>query len=464
MNLQKPSLAIIGGGITGIAAALELAKSDRFEITLFEKADHLGGMSDYYTWDGITWDRFYHVILSTDTVMLDFIRQLGLKDQLFWKEAKSGFYGDGKLVSMSTTLDFIRFPFLSLWDKFRLGLGILYSARIKDPTKLDRIYAKEWLTKVFGRRVYESIWDPLLRSKLGSAREKTSAAFIWATIARLYGARSAENKQEKMGHVQGGYKTILDAAEKKLTQLGVRITLNSPVNELEPIAASSPKPQTPEEFTTNGTNSTDKTNSHNSFSVEVNGTFHRFDNVLFTVNCPAVLNTLHQKDPQPYWEHIGQVKYLGVICVLLFLSRTLSPYYVINLLDKKLPFTGIIEATNIVPPYELKDLHLVYLPKYITENDPLNTRSDTEIKDLFTSGLQKVYPELKEEEILYHAVFRETFVQPLQELNYLKRSNSVHTPIDSLYLVNTSMISNSTLNNNAAITLAKQAAEYIASK
>ena len=85
------------------------------------------------------------------------------------------------------------------------GMGIVYSSRIKDPGRLDRIVVREWLTRVFGRRVYENIWEPLLRSKLGDAREKTSAAFIWATINRLYGARgSGGSKKERMGHVSGG--------------------------------------------------------------------------------------------------------------------------------------------------------------------------------------------------------------------------------------------------------------------
>ena len=275
---KKQSIAVVGGGMTGIAAALELAKSGKFDVTLFEQADHLGGMSDYYTWNDITWDRFYHVILSTDTLMIDFIKEIGLEDQLFWKETKSGFYGDGKLVSMSTMMDFLKFPFLSLWQKFRLGLGILYSSRINDPKNLEKIYVRQWLTKVFGRRVYEKIWDPLLRSKLGDAREKTSAAFIWATINRLYGARNAENKQEKMGHVHGGYKTILDAAEKKLKQYGVQILLNSPVTKIESIfltqtsnlsrplgnlPTSNLNPLAAEHHLTDQTNSTNETNRTN---------------------------------------------------------------------------------------------------------------------------------------------------------------------------------------------------------
>ena len=202
--------------MTGIAAAMRLAESDRYEVTLFEKAEKLGGLSSCYTWEDITWDRFYHVVLSTDNVMLDFLNELKLKDQLFWTETRSGFYGYGRLVSMSSTLDFIRFPFMSMWQKLRMVIGLLYSSSIKDPSRLDKIYVREWLTSVFGRRVYENIWEPLLRSKLGDAREKTSAAFIWATINRLYGARgSGGSKKERMGHVSGGYATILKASGQK---------------------------------------------------------------------------------------------------------------------------------------------------------------------------------------------------------------------------------------------------------
>ena len=175
--------------MTGISAALRLGQEPNLEVTLIEKADHLGGLSDYFSWGPVTWDRFYHVVLSTDEVLIGFLSDLGLEKNLRFTETKSGFFGDGRLVSLSSNSDFLRFPFLSLWQKCRLALGVLYSASFKDGSRLDQLYVRQWLTSVFGRRVYEQIWDPLLRSKLGSAREETSAAFIWATIRRLYGAR-----------------------------------------------------------------------------------------------------------------------------------------------------------------------------------------------------------------------------------------------------------------------------------
>lgn len=435
----RESLAIVGGGMTGIASALELAKPGKYLITLFEKNKNLGGLSAYFEWQGMRWDRFYHVILSTDTEMLEFINELGLKDQLFWRDTKSGFYGAGKLVSLSSLFDFLKFPFLSPWQKFRMGLGILYSSSIKEPSRLDRIYMRQWLTKVFGRRVYEKIWEPLLRSKLGDAKERTSAAFIWATINRLYGARSSGTKQEKMGHVKGGYYTILKSAENKLIELGTKVLTNSPVFSLE-------LPNHPYDRQIKLTTK--------------NETF-KFDKVLLTVDCPAVLKMICCNNHHPYWDQMKKVEYLGVICVLLVLSRKLSSYYVINLLDIDLPFTGIIEATNIVSPEDLGERHLVYLPKYLSFDDPLANIEDDKIVEHFIEKLKKVFPDLKDEEILHKRLLREPFVQPLQELNFSERAFEIPTPMKGVYFVNTSMIDNSTINNNAAITLAHKAVNTI---
>ena len=425
--------------MTGIASALELAKTGKFLITLFEKNKNLGGLSSYFQWQEMIWDRFYHVILSTDTKLLEFISELGLQDELFWRNTKSGFYGKGKLVSLSSLFDFLKFPFLSPWQKLRLGLGILYSTSIKEPSRLDRIYIRQWLTKVFGRRVYEKIWEPLLRSKLGGAKERTSAAFIWATINRLYGARSSGSKQEKLGHVKGGYYTILKSAEKKLIELGIKILTNSSVLHIE-------LPERPHDRQINLTTNNDT---------------YKFDRVLLTVDCPAVLKIVNCDNHHPYWDKMKKVEYLGVICVLLVLSRKLSPYYVINLLDRDLPFTGIIEATNVAFPEDLGEKHIVYLPKYLSSDDSFANMKDDNIIEHFIEKLKKVYPDLKDEEILHKRLFREACVQPLQELNFSERTFEISTPIKGVYFVNTSMIYNSTINNNAAITLAHEAVNTI---
>ncbi len=433
---NKQKIAVIGGGITGIAACLELAKKGDFEITLFEKEENLGGLSTWFDCDGVIWDKYYHVVLSTDSVTLAFISELGLEDQIFWRETKTGFYGQGKLVPMSTTLDFLRFPFMSLWQKFRMGLGIIYSARVSNSSRLDKIFAREWLTKVFGRRVYENIWEPLLRSKLGDAREKTSALFIWATIQRLYGARQGQSKKEQMGHIRGGYYTILQAATKKLEQAGVTLRTAEPVLEVQ-------------------------TSPEGHAIVTRNGQY-TFDKAIFTTDCPTTLNLLRPATA-PYWENLAAIDYLSVFCVVFILSRKLSPYYVINLLDKDLPFTGIIEPTNIISPEDTDGKHIVFLPKYAPATDSIHNCTNDEIMETFTRHLKNVFPDLEDSHILQKKLHKTRYVQPIQALEYQQNLPTFSTPIPGIYVVNTSMIINSTLNNNTAISLAKRCISHILS-
>jgi protoporphyrinogen oxidase len=129
-----------------------------------------------------------------------------------------------------------------------------------------------------------------------------------------------------------------------------------------------------------------------------------------------------------------------------------------------LPFTGIIEATNVVDPAEVGGKHLVYLPKYAVQDDPIWSRSDADVSREFTDALKRVFGDLKEEQVLHAAVFRRRHVQPLQDVDYLNRLVGYRTPMDGVYVVNTSMIYNSTLNNNAVVHLAREAAATVAAE
>lgn len=453
---KQESLAVVGGGVIGIAAAIGLAKCGKFKVTIIEKEKHLGGLSSYYRWQDILCDRFYHVILSDDTNLISLIKDLDIESKLFWRESKSGFYGEGKLVPFSSAKDFTIFPFLSLWQKFRLGLGILYTAHIRDSSKLCGISVEKWLIKIFGKGVYAKFWEPLLRSKLGEAKNRTSASFIWATIKRLYGAQSLSGKREKMGHVLGGYYTILKAAGKRLDELGVKIIENSPVVKI------SYKNKFDLKNKSENINSTHSNPLNHEVLLETDSRRFVFNKVLFTGPCSEFLKVLNYNDESNlYWQRLREVEYLGVVCVLIILKRKLSPYYVINLLDKELPFTGIIESTNVIIMQDRGDRHLVYLPKYVAEDDPISHLDDDKVIKKFVDNLKRIFPECKEGDILHSKVFREKYVQPIQKLDCLNRYIGFKTPISGLYLANNSMIHYSTLHNNAVLQVARDVVQSI---
>ena len=187
---QSQRWAVIGGGLLGMTLAKRLAEQNQ-KVTVFEAASQLGGLASAWNLGEVVWDRHYHVTLLSDTALRALLAELGLEKEMQWVETRTGFYTGGKLYSMSNTLEFLRFPPLGLLDKLRLGATIFYASRVKDWKRLEKVGVADWLRRWSGDYTTEKIWLPLLRAKLGDNYRKTSAAFIWATIARMYAARPA---------------------------------------------------------------------------------------------------------------------------------------------------------------------------------------------------------------------------------------------------------------------------------
>ncbi len=173
--------------------------------------------------DGAVWDRFYHVILMSDLNTRKILKEIGLENDLRWVETKTGFYSGGKLYSMSNIIEFFKFPPINIIDKFRLGLTIFIASKIKNWQKLENILVADWLTRWSGKRVFEKIWLPLLKAKLGENYKNTSAAFIWTTIQRMYAARKSGLKKEMFGYVTGGYEKVNEQICRAFT--GIRCQL-----------------------------------------------------------------------------------------------------------------------------------------------------------------------------------------------------------------------------------------------
>ena len=155
--------------------ALRLAKSGR-KVTIFESANEIGGLAAAWEIGDVVWDKHYHVTLASDKHTRKIVDELGLGDEFRWVETKTGFYTDGELVSMSNTMEFLKFPPLGLIGKLRLGATIFAASRLKNWKRLEKISVEKWLTRLSGRRTFEKIWKPLLKAKLGDAYKETSSS------------------------------------------------------------------------------------------------------------------------------------------------------------------------------------------------------------------------------------------------------------------------------------------------
>jgi protoporphyrinogen oxidase len=425
-------IGVVGGGMLGLGVALRL-REQGCDVTVFEGASQIGGLTAAHDIGGVTWDRFYHVTLLSDSHLRALLDEIGLGDRINWRTTRTGFYTDGHLYSFSSAIDFARFPALSPIDKLRLGWTILKASRITDGEALERISVVDWLTQLSGRRTVERIWLPLLRAKLGENYRRASASFIWAIIARLYAARRSGLKREMFGYVDGGYDVVLRRLRDYLAARGVELVTGRPVAEVE------------------------------SGSLRLaDGETRSFDAIVLTVPCGRVNALCPQLTPAER-NRLAGVVYQGVVCPSLLLTQPLADYYVTNITDSWVPFTGVIEMTTLVDREAFGGRSLVYLPRYLAQDDPQWARSDADLVDESVAALERMYPHFRRDQVVATQVARVREVLAVTTLDYSRTLlPPLTTSIPGVYIVNSAQIANGTLNVNETLALAKRQAEALA--
>jgi protoporphyrinogen oxidase len=436
--LDPRSIAVVGGGMLGLTLAHRLAQQGR-PVTLYEAAPALGGLAGAWSLaiEGeapVVWDRHYHVTLLSDANTRGILRELGLDDEMEWVKTRTGYYSDGRLSSVSNALEFLRLPALNLIDKLRLGATIWYGSRVTDWRKLEQIDVETWLRRLSGGRAFRRFWLPQLRAKLGDAYTDTSAAFLWATIQRLYAARRSGLKEEMFGYVPGGYARVLERFGELLRSEGVHIELATPIAKVESVGGQVAV-------------------------TRVDGEIDHFDDVVVTAAAPLAARLCPGLAPA---ESAGltRVRYQGIVCASLVLRRPLEGYYLTYIADE-VPFTTVIEMSSFVDPRHFGGHTLVYLPKYLAPDDPFFDADDDEVRARFLPALFALYPYLVEDDVLAFRVSRVRNVFAISTLGHSERVPPLHTSQPGIHLCGSAQIVNGTLNVDEAVALAERCARRL---
>lgn len=428
-------VGILGGGILGVCLGYFLSQKG-VEVEIFEAAPTLGGLAGPMTLtDGTTVDRFYHAILSSDAHLRQLCTELGIADQLRFRETRMGFFYQGKIHSMNNVLEFLRFPPLGWIDRFRLGLTVLYAQFVRDWHSLEKISVEKWLLGLSGRKTYTNIWRPMLKAKFDGSFENTPATYIWARLVRMKSTRSGANQKEAAGHLIGGYNTLIESLAQRIEAAGGKIHLGQPVEKII-------------------------LEQNQATGLQVAGQFHAFDKLVSTLAIPLTPRLIPEAQPE-YLDALAQTHYLGIICPLLVLDRPLTGYWTLNLTDDNLPFTGVIETTAYIDPQFVGGQHLVYLPKYTAPDSPLQKLSDEEIKALWLKHLELMFPDFDRAWIRDFIVQRARYVEPLHPLNGFSHLPALETPLKNLYLATNAQIYPTLTNGESISRKAREVAEVL---
>ncbi len=428
----------------GLTLALRLAQQGH-RVTLFEAADRIGGVAGAWRLDDVTWDRHYHVICASDAVLRGLLEELGLEHRIEWVETRTGFYDAGRLVSISSNLEILRNLPMSLWHKLRLGAGMTYISQIRHGRRLEKILVADWLTRLSGARVFEQLWLPLLKAKLGDNYRVASAAFIWAVARRLSRARRMGLDKERFGYVPGGYRRVLDQLGAALADAGVEVRLETPVRR---IAAA-------------GGSAAGRTTGDGVVLTTRDDQDSLFDQVAVTLPGPIAARVCPGLDDDERSRLTG-ITYQGIVCASLLLRRPLAGYYLTYITDPSVPFSAVVEMSALVDgERHFGGRGLVYLPKYVGSDDPLLDAPDGEIEASFLAAFERMFPDLGRDDVLCFKISRVRHLLALATLGYSDRLPPVTTSVPGVHVVNSAHIVNGTLNVNETVQLAEQAASRL---
>jgi protoporphyrinogen oxidase len=429
---------VVGGGMVGCTLALRLAQRGH-RVTLLERSASLGGLASAWTVGPVTWDRYYHVILGSDSAWRGVLAELGLDDEIVWRPTRTAALADGRLLGVSGPLELLRFDPLTPLERIRLGATLAWATQVKDGRALERIPVDRWLRRLSGDSGFERFWRPLLRAKLGDAWPDASAAFIWATAQRLGRARKNGLDSERFGYVPGGYARVTERFAAALRDVGVEVRTGVGVREV---------------LSTGDGVELGLDDTHRSVATS--------DRVVITTPASIAASLVPQLGARER-ALLGQVREQGVVCVSLVLDRPLTDAYLTYLLDETI-LTGVVDMSSFVAPDQLGGHGLVYLPRYCPAGDPAFAEPDDVVVERFSGALRAVYPAFAERTVVASGVARAHQVFAIPTLGYSDRVLPFTTTVPGVHLVNASQIVNGTLNVDESVQLAERAvAEFAGS-
>ena len=429
--MTSPRVGIVGGGVLGTVLAYRLAQSGA-NVTLLERGEQIGGLAASMDFAGHTVDRFYHVIVPSDDRMIAMANELGLGDQLRFSPTGVGFYIDGGLHPFNGVGDFLRFSPLSPFERARLAWFVAQCQVRSSYAKLDTILLEAWLARHSGASVTRRIWRPLLDSRFEGRPDGLPATYIWARTRRMSSARTGKSRGEVMGHMIGGHQRLLDAVADAAVAQGAELVTGAQVEGL----------LTGDDGRIDG--------------VMVAGEEQRYDLTIVTLQppalrflLPAALHSLLEPYPR---------RYLGVVCLLLKMKRSLSPYYSINICDPT-PVTTVVETSHVVGTDHTDGLRLVYVPRYCDPDSQEQSDPDDVIFDRYTSFLARMFSAFTPDDIVDWTVQRAKLVEPVHELGAGSRLAPVWPAVPGLALASNAQIYPWLLNGNSVMAFAEKVAE-----
>jgi protoporphyrinogen oxidase len=404
-------VVVVGGGVTGMAAAIRLAERGR-PVAVFDPAPHAGGLADGFEVRGTSVERFYHHLFRTDLTAARWIDDLGLAGRFEFRPASMGFFISGRLHRFGTPISVLRFAPLPFADRVKLGLRVRGLSQTPSAAAFENVTALSWLGARASSAELRGFWIPLLEAKFGADRDLVSMAWLWARFRARLGSSLLTG--ERLGYLRGGFQQLGDQLAARAARLGVEMHLGARV---EKVSISEDRVR----------------------GVDVAGVGRiDADAVIWTPSLNVLARAVPEL-PEAYRARCTGVSYHTAIVMVLELQASALPYYWVTIGDPELPFTVAVEHTRFVPASDYGGRTVIYLGRYAPPDHPIVKSSDEEITGVFLAAATKAFGPGFREPLAAH-VFRAPAAQPIVPPGWGETRPGLRTGLAGLVAANMAQI------------------------
>jgi protoporphyrinogen oxidase len=228
-EVRTASILVLGGGLSGAAAAYTLARAGARDVTVIESGSTLGGLAGSFERDGHFYPLGYHHILHRDRVLLFFLALIGALPDVRWRSVRMLFHLGGEWYDLGSPQGFLTFPMRPL-DKARFVRLMVTTFAKRDWSDWQDRSAAELIDHWAGAGVREALFERLTRLKFELPCEEVSGAWLGARLHFREGSAP-------LGYIPNTNwtKVLCDGVARLLERAGVRVRLRTRVTRLHTV-------------------------------------------------------------------------------------------------------------------------------------------------------------------------------------------------------------------------------------
>ena len=384
-DTQQKTVAIVGGGLAGLAAGCALADAGLC-VTVFERRPYVGGRASSYEHPGTgeVVDNCQHVLLGCCTNLIDFYGRIGVSEKIRWFDELTFIEPGGRASRMAPSFlpapmhnfpAFFRAKMLSVKDKLAIARAMSAMSRGLPEDSAEDFFS--WLRRHHQTdQAIERFWKTVLVSALNEDLERISVRYATQVFRESFMKSAAAGR---MGLPSIPLSDLYGSAIEYIRARGGQVFLRSAVTAIGP--------------------------KQDRVGILTGSGEQQFDFAVLAAPFQSVASLLPSDERAvPIKQQLAHFEPSSITGLHLWFDREITPLPHAVLLDRTIQW--MFHKSKF---HEGRDSQGSYVELVVSASKSLVQKSREEILELATRELAEFFPAVREAKLVKSTVIKEIY-------------------------------------------------------